>query len=329
MKQAGATVGLVHGIDRRTNVMKAMNLVRDDLAAKISKRVLIKPNFLSSTNQLASSHPDALRGILDFLVSLPNPPDEVIVAEGANEKFSGDAFSNFGFDRVAEEYPFPIELFDMHQTTDWVKKPIMMADGSENSVRLPTFVLDHPCTISLAVAKTHDGCVVTLALKNMIMGSIYKPDRIHMHGFMSHGGRELIKEVQILNANLANMAKYIYPDIAVIDGTVGLQGNGPGGNDSISFGVVAASSDVYAADAVMTKAMGFDPAKLAQSTYGDILQIGVSDLNDIEVVGANLDSVILPFEPHTNTEEQLKWADEAMSKYVTASRQNPRSIGSG
>lgn len=318
MTKAKATVGLAHGKDRRQNVYQAMDLVRSDLSAKVRDRVLVKPNFLSSTNQLASSHPDALRGVLDFLMSLPNRPSEVIVAEGANEKYSGEAFEKLGYRDVVNEYPFAIELVDLHQATEWVEKPVLMADGSQEIVRLPKLVLEHPCTISMAVAKTHDGCIVTLGLKNMIMGTMHKPDRIKMHGFMTHGERDLPIEVQHLNANLARIAKDLTPDITVIDGTRGLQGNGPGGDDGIDLYVAAASSDVHAVDAVMAKAMGFDPTKLAQSYYGEMLSLGVSDLDHIKVVGADLAAVTKPFKPHETTPVQYQWAIEQMTEWVTA-----------
>ncbi len=316
MMHSTSAVGLVQGTSHRKNVYSAMQLVREEIAAKIGDRVLVKPNFLSSTNQLASSHPDALRGVLDFLMELPSPPSEVIVAEGANEKYSGEAFEKLGFIEVVDEYPIDIRLVDTHQTTKWIEKPVLMVDGSEETVRLPAFILEHPCTLSLAVAKTHDGCVVTLGLKNIIMGSIHKPDRIKMHGYLTHSERVLKDEVRFLNANLARIAKFMYPDIAVIDGTRGLQGNGPGGNDGIDFGVAAASSDVYAADAVMAKAMGFDPATLAQSFYGDLTNAGISEMEQIEVRGVELDSIVKPFKPHDRTEEQLLWADERMTEYV-------------
>ena len=62
-----------------------------------------------------------------------------------------------------------------------------------------------------------------------------------------------------MSVNLIRLSHYLKPDIGVIDGTVGLQGNGPGGTDAVDLGVAAASADVYAVDAVISKAMGFEP----------------------------------------------------------------------
>ena len=71
---------------------------------------------------------------------------------------------------------------------------IHMAGGVETIVRMPKFVLDCPCTISVLVAKTHDVCVVTLAQRNMIMGTLHEDDRIKMHGYPSPDERMLLSE---------------------------------------------------------------------------------------------------------------------------------------
>ena len=187
---------------------------------------MLKPNFLSGDNQLASSHVDAIRGAIDFLMSTPTPPQEIIIAEGGNEKYSGAAFDNFGYKVLHDEYDVNIKLVDLNQETEWETTTIFLADKSEYTVHMPKVVLNCPCTISLAIAKTHDTCVVTLALKNMIMGTIRKVDRVRMHGFNSHAERELPTESQVFSINLMRLAKFINPDVAIVDGTVGLQGNG-------------------------------------------------------------------------------------------------------
>ncbi len=313
-----ARVGLVHGADRRRGVYRALDLVRPEVEAKLHRQTLIKPNFLSSTNQLASTHVDAVRGVLDFLMSAAHPPDEVIIAEGANEKYSGEAFVNFTFSEVLSEYDIPIRLVDLHQETEWAETTAVLAGGSEVGVRMSKLVLDCPCTISLAVAKTHDTCVVTLAVKNMIMGVLHKADRVHMHGFRSHAERKFPEDAQALNVNLMRLARFLTPDIAVIDGTRGLQGNGPGGDNAVDFRTVAASTDAFAADSVMTKAMGFEPMTLALPTYAQAAGLGIADLDQIDILGAHLADVITPFLPHEKTAQQMEWAAPDLARYLPA-----------
>jgi len=310
MTENTTRVGLVEGVSRRTNAYNALDAVRDDLVPKLASTVLIKPNFLTSTNQLASTHVDAVRGVIDFLMSVENPPEEIIVAEGGNEEFSGEAFLVFGYRSLQEEYDVPIRLVDLNQEEEWREETVHLMGDETATVRMPISVLDCPCTISLAIAKTHDGCMVTLALKNMIMGSICKKDRIHIHGYRTHKDRHLPDEVRLININMARMARHLMPDIAVIDGVVGLEGNGPMGKESVDFGVTAAGADTLAVDTVMAAAMGFDPQDIAHIQYAAGLGLGVADLAQIETVGADIGDVMHPFKPHETNETQKKWQRE-------------------
>ena len=305
-----ARVGLIHNATRRQGVYDALDAVRDDITSKLQPVVMLKPNCLSNQNQLASTHVDALRGAMDFLMSVDNRPDEVIVAEGANEDFSGEAFENFYYAALADEYPIPVRLVDLNAESRWQEAEVLLADGSTTTVRMPRIVLDCPCTVSVAIAKTHDVCVVTLALKNLIMGTLCKPDRIKMHGFLSHAERVLPDEAQVLNINLMRVARHLCPDIAIVDGTIGLQGNGPGGTDRVELKAVAAGSDVFAVDTVMTLAMGFDPQTMGTLQYARQHQLGATSLDEIEVIGTHPQAVVQSFLPHETTELQLQWQVE-------------------
>jgi len=308
MSQAKAAVGLAAGTGRRENVRAAVEHVRDQLIGRMADEVILKPNFLSGNNPLVSTHVDAVRGILDVIMTLPKKPKRIMVAEGGNESYPGEAFRHFGYEDLDAEYGIPIELVDLNEESRWRATRVYMADGSWQMVRMPRTILECPCVISVAVAKTHDGAMVTLALKNLIMGTIKMKDRIKVHGYEKHLEREHPYEARALNRNLIRLAQYILPDFSVIDGTVGIQGNGPGGTDTIPLGLVAASADTIAADAVMSKAMGFEPLEVGTVFYGDALNLGVGDLGNIEIIGDILSDHVRSFKPHETIDLQRKWA---------------------
>ncbi len=319
MSNRKVRVGLAQEDTRRGNVLAAMQNVHDDLLTKLGEQILIKPNFFSSSNQLTATHVDAVRGVLDFLVFHDVHPGEVLIAEGGGENESGEAYRNYGYSALENEYDFPVRWLDLHLETDWVQEEVRLADGSVDEVSMPKTVLDHPCTISVAVAKTHDAGVVTLAVKNMIMGSLRQEDRIKIHGYHSHRERTLPHEAAVINANLFRISRYLTPEIAVIDGTVGIQGNGPGGKDTIELGVAVASGDAFAADAVMTRAMGFQPEDVGLLVYAQQFGLGITDLQEIEVIGPPLASVIRSFKPHDTHRLQVQWQNDAIASQLASS----------
>ena len=314
-----ARVGLVREASRRLNVYTALDLVRENVVPKLADTVMLKPNFLTSEGQVTSTHVDAIWGAIDFLESVPRPPREIVVAEGGNENYSGEAFDNYGYRALVADSPIRVRLVDLNRERRWRRERIILADGRSYTVRIPRTVLDCPCTISMAVAKTHDVCVATLAFKNMVMGTLRKKDRVMMHGFHNHGARKLPAEAQVLSVNLMRVARYLTPDIGVVDGTVGLEGNGPGGDEAVDWGVAAASADTFAVDAVMAKAMGFEPLELGWLAYAQQLGYGVADLDRIDVLGIDPMSIATSFKPHETTDLQLQWRSDEFALHLPAS----------
>jgi len=98
-----SVVSLVRGESRRKNVSDALVAIEDQIAPQLKRKkyVVIKPNNVSTVNQLAATHPDALRGILDFLA--PRFRGPVVIAESsAGNTLEG--YENFGYNRVASEH---------------------------------------------------------------------------------------------------------------------------------------------------------------------------------------------------------------------------------
>ena len=63
-----SSAALIKGNDRSENIYKALKLIENQVFSGIKgKQILIKPNFVQTSNQLAATHVDAIRGILEFL----------------------------------------------------------------------------------------------------------------------------------------------------------------------------------------------------------------------------------------------------------------------
>ena len=102
-------VAIASGTTREVAVRNALELVRDDILAKVRGRVLIKPNFLSSTKPLASTQTGAVLPVLELLNDAD--VDSIVIGEGAAHS-TRTAFKNFGYEGLARE--FDVKLIDLN-----------------------------------------------------------------------------------------------------------------------------------------------------------------------------------------------------------------------
>jgi len=80
-----SSAALIKGNDRRENIYKSLKLIEDQVLSGIQdKQILIKPNFVQTSKQLAATHADAIRGILEFL--RPHYKKEILIGEAAATK---------------------------------------------------------------------------------------------------------------------------------------------------------------------------------------------------------------------------------------------------
>lgn len=285
-------VSLVHGNDRYNNVQRSLDLIRDEVKAAFNgkKKILVKPNLVSTSRQLAATHIEAVKAVLDFLFELN--PSEVIIAEGsAGDTFS--AYRNFGYLALRDSYG--IDLVDLDKD-DYIEVPILSRDYREISVRVARTMFDFDFRVSLAIPKTHDCVIVTESLKNVVVGSLVDGDKSTIH-----------QGYPVQNLDLFKIASLIPPHLAVIDGFEGMEGNGPVAGDRVEMRVAISSCDFVSADAVGAALMGFDPLDIGYLFYANKFKLGCADLGGINVVGESVEDHVRSFKPHRGYDEQKRW----------------------
>jgi uncharacterized protein (DUF362 family) len=285
-KAGPSRVSLVKGNDRRDIVFQALKNIEDEVLASIGdkKRILVKPNFVSTTRELAASHPDEIRGILDFLK--PRYKHEIIVGESAAGRggtFEG--YQNFGYMPLEKEYG--IKLADLNKQP-WVYRYVFGNGHKPIPIRIISTFLDRDTyIISAAKMKTHDRVVTTLSLKNILLGAPVNDSTKNDKG-LTHTEYNFTPQA-VLHFNMFHLAQEIWPDLGIIDGFVAMEGNGPVGGTPVDARVALASLDPLAADTLATKLMGFDPAKIMYLTSMAEAGMGQGDLSKVQVLGTPVD----------------------------------------
>lgn len=303
-----ARVSLVQGDSRRKNVYDAMMAIDNDILTRLHtrKRVVIKPNDTSTVNQLASTHVDALRGILDYLES--RYKGEVVIAEAASGT-TWEGYDNFNYAAVIPEYrSLHIKLVDLNEEARYEVISLIDRDLHAMPIRVAARLMDPDAfVICAAINKSHDTAVATMAVKNMAMGaplrSAPKETPTWSDKARFHSG------IRQINCNLLTSARRSAPGwgVAVIDSFEGMEGDGPVSGNPVPHRIASASTDFVAADRVGLATMGIDPSWVGYLTFCGQFGVGQYDLSNIEVVGTPIAAVARKYRLHQSIEHQLEW----------------------
>ena len=332
--EARSPVSLLKGDDRRKNVTQALLAVDREIgpAIKRKKYVVIKINNVSTTNQLAATHVDALRGILDYLEPRIKGP-VVIVESSAAETLEG--FDNFKYAQVIPEYKrLQVSLVDLNRERKYEVFSIVDRNIRPIPVRLAARMFDPDAyIISSAMLKTHNAVVATMSVKNMVIGSplhsvagetpVWHDKRLYHaqampgaagRGAPPAGGRGSGRggpggNFHDMNYSMAITAKKLSTNwgAALIDGFEGMEGNGPSSGTPVPMHVAIASPDFLAADRVALETMGIPPHAVGYLQYAAQLGTGQFDLAKIDIRGERPESVRQVFKLHDSVQQQLDW----------------------
>jgi uncharacterized protein (DUF362 family) len=286
----GATVSLSKADSRTQTVSKALLMIRDDitLSLKGKKHIVIKPNLVVPNNPFAVTNVNTVKATIDFLRDLTSTT--ITVVEGSAQD-TQSAFRNYGYSAITKEYG--IELIDLNEDAS-TEVVIYDRHLNEKTIHIAKTMVDADYRVSLALPKTHDFLIVTLTLKNIVVGSAQKDKQTLHQGYPA------------MNLNMYQVAKHIPPNLAIIDGWKGMEGNGPVGGTPVQMGIALASTDFIAADTVGTYLMGFNPSEIGYLTYARG-RLGEGHLSKIEVVGENITDQRRKFRPHRDYLKMKNW----------------------
>jgi len=314
-------VSITTGTDRADMAFKALTPFADQIKTAIgNRRVVLKVNNVLIYVPLAATHVDTIEGILEFLKSI-NKHRNVIIAESSASDSTLSGFENYGYYKLLSKYP--VKLVDLDNEGFEMMHVADERDFRPHMIKVSGIITDpNSYVVSVARMKTHNTVGATLSLKNIVFGSpikdkgytLYNEDKRFSElakeskqGSVSykrllHGGG-----FHAVNYNLATLAQKLHPDLAVIDGLQGMEGNGPTLGSAIDHKVCVASQDWLAADRVGVELMGIDFSKIGYLNYCQQMNLGNADLGSIEIIGESIKDHIKTYKLPDNFEKQIIW----------------------
>jgi uncharacterized protein (DUF362 family) len=211
--------------------------------------VLLKPNFVEyDTETVVNTDPRLVAATVLAMRRLG--ASEVTVAEGPGHRRDTQyvVTSSGLLDHLkAVDAPF-VDL----NTDAIVARRLRSHYTSLGSIWLPASVVEADVVVSMAKMKTHHWTGVTLSLKNCfgcIPGRVYgwPKNALHWAG---------------IQRSILDVAGAVRPALAIVDGIVGMEGNGPISGTPVRSGVLVFGDDPVAADVTAATLMNLDPTRV-------------------------------------------------------------------
>jgi uncharacterized protein (DUF362 family) len=214
------------------------------------KSILVKPNLIDeSDNNLSITNPKFVGAVLAVLGEFGAA--KVIVGDGS--AFRRDTYTvakNSGLIQELDAQGVPFvdlnydELVAVKARDGWIR--------NTDVLWLPRHVIEADYILSVPKLKAHHWSGVTLSLKNLL--GILPGSR--------YGWPKNIIHVNGISSIILGLYQSLPPVISIIDGIVGMEGNGPLFGKPVQHGLLAAGSDPLAVDIICAQLMGFSIDKI-------------------------------------------------------------------
>ena len=214
------------------------------------RRVIIKPNFVGVYHKMGFRDDDYPQStdprVIDAVISyLKEYTDDIIIIEGSGAPVTRLMAKINGTDRIVKRYgidfqaveELPVDKYLLPKAQ--VMKEVFIPRTFSEVVRGEAFY------ISLPKMKTNAYTGVTLGFKNA-MGCLSSHMRYRNHNYN-------------IDKKLVDLLWLFKPDLTIIDGIIGAEGNVPGPVDPVDSHLIISGTNSVETDRVATRIIGHDP----------------------------------------------------------------------
>lgn len=266
----------------KDSISKALQLIGGlDAFVKKDDVVLLKPNMLDPLppDKAATTHYLFVKAVIELVKKIT---DKVMVGDcsgGLDKNATEKAFEKSKVKEVINETNV---VFRNFQKEEFIPKDINGYAVLERT-DFASAVKEADIIINLPKLKTHGVTFYTGAIKNCF-GCIHPLEREYLHKNFSDRIR--------FSQGLVDIYSHVRPQLNIMDAVVVMEGDeGPSYGDPKYVGLVLASEDGVALDAVACSIIGYNPMAMPTIIEAHKRGIGLGDVKDIKIVGENIEDV--------------------------------------
>ena len=246
---------------------------------KPGDKVLIKVNLLSpkSPDKAVTTHPALLKAVIESVKQAGGIP---YVGDSSGGMMKGNSSTSRALDvsgvqETAERAGATVINFDRDR--------VIRVDNNDNSLAdhfmMAAICREADVIINLPKLKTHSATLFTGAVKNMF-GCIPGYQKAEYH--------KLAPKLEDFARILVDIYAKTRPALNIMDGILSMEGNGPAHGNPRMTGLLIASQDGVALDAVASKIIGFDPMRIDTTRIAHEMNVGNGDINYLDIQGISL-----------------------------------------
>jgi len=239
-----------YDVDMRVVISRGLDELGISRSEIKDRRILLKPNLVETHGGAPhiNTHPTVLLGAVEAFLSLGAA--RVYVGEGpGHRRDTLDVLEESGVMEVLYENRVP--FLDLNYQDGMTVRNL----GGESALATLTFprvFRDIDWVVSVAKMKTHHWTGATLSMKNLfgVMPGIY-------YGWP----KNVLHHAGIENAIL-DITATLKPNFAIVDGVIGMEGDGPIMGTPVAAGVIVMGRSLPAVDATCCRIMKIDPDQI-------------------------------------------------------------------
>lgn len=301
------------------NVRFSVEKILDDIGGlnkfvKERSKVLVKPNLLmkKKPEEATTTHPMVVRVVCEKLLELNC---DIVIADSPggpyNQSSLKSIYKTSGIEEVANDLGVKLN-YDVSDVKIHSEKAHAL-----KYMDIIKPVIDADYVINLCKLKTHVMATFTGGTKNLY-GCIAGLKKAEIH--YRFPTEELFCENVLLD-----ICDYVNPTLTIMDGVVGMEGDGPSAGNPKEIGVLLASQNPYAIDVAACKIIGLLPNKVATIRGAIKREYIKEDFSDIVIVGEDIEGLIIKDYKVPNVSKDLrlfsvklpKFLNEPISKLIT------------
>lgn len=262
-----STVARIRFTDYETSIPRALDAIGAADVLPAGGLIIIKPNLINADGPPVTTDFRAAEAVYTYCRSRTGA--EIAIGEGCGSGTTAETFDANGYTDLARRHDIRLIDFNREPAVKLTRDDALHL----KELHLPAVAVD-AFIISLPVLKDHSFTRTTVAMKNMFglppgpfYGGAWNKSKLHTPS---------------TDRSVFDVCLYKRPALSVVDASVALTGMHLAGTPK-RLGLILASTDCVAVDAIASQLLGHDPHDLE---YLTLANGPLGDMDNIRIVEA-------------------------------------------